>query len=61
MPVVTIQMAAGRTLEQKRQVIEEFSATLVSVLKVDLSDITIFVHELPRESIARAGRLLSER
>jgi 4-oxalocrotonate tautomerase len=61
MPVVTIQMAAGRTLEQKRRVVEEFTATLVSVMKVDPADVTILVHDLPRESIAKAGRLLSER
>ena len=61
MPVVTIQMAAGRSVEQKRRVAEEITATLVSVLKVDPADVTILVHELPRENIAKAGRLLSER
>jgi 4-oxalocrotonate tautomerase len=61
MPVVTIQMAAGRSLEQKRRVAEEITTTLVSVLKVDPADVTILVNELPRESIAKAGRLLSER
>lgn len=61
MPVVTIEMAAGRTLEQKRRVVEEFTATLVAVLKVDPADVTVLVHELPRESIAKAGVLLSER
>jgi 4-oxalocrotonate tautomerase len=61
MPVVTIQMAAGRTLEQKRRVVEEITATLVSALEVDPIDVTIMVHELPRESIAKAGKLLSER
>jgi 4-oxalocrotonate tautomerase len=61
MPVVTIQMAAGRSLEQKRRVAEEITATLVSVLKVDPADVTILINDLPRESIAKAGRLLSER
>ena len=61
MPVVTIHMAAGRTLEQKRRVVEEFTATLVNVMKIDPAEITILVHELPRESIAKAGVLLSER
>ena len=61
MPVVTIQMAAGRTLKQKRRVVEEFTATLVDVMKIDPAEITILVHELPRESIAKAGVLLSER
>ena len=61
MPVVTLEMAAGRSLAQKRRVIEEFTATLVSALNVDPAEITILVHELPRESIAKAGVLLSER
>ena len=61
MPVVTIEMAAGRTLEQKRRIVEEFTATLASVLKIDPAEVTILVHELRRESIAKAGRLLSER
>lgn len=61
MPVVTIEMAAGRTLEQKRRVVEEVTATLSSVLVVDPAEVTILVHELPRENIAKAGRLLSER
>jgi 4-oxalocrotonate tautomerase len=61
MPVVTIEMAAGRSLEQKRRVVSEVTATLASVLEVDPAEVTILVHELPRESIAKAGRLLSER
>ncbi len=61
MPIVTIQMAAGRTLEQKRQVVEGFTTTLVDVMKIDPAEITILVHELPRESIAKGGVLLSER
>jgi 4-oxalocrotonate tautomerase len=61
MPVVTLEMAAGRSLAQKRQVVEEFTATLVAALGVDPAEITILVHELPRESIAKAGVLLSER
>jgi|GEM_PF-483240 len=61
MPVVTIEMAAGRTLDQKRRVVEEFTNTLVSVLGVDPAEITVLVHEIGRDSIAKAGVLLSER
>lgn len=61
MPVVTIEMAAGRSLEQKRRVVSEVTATLASILEVDPVEVTILVHELPRESIAKGGRLLSER
>lgn len=61
MPVVTVQMAAGRSPEQKRRIVEDFTATLVAVLKVDPADVTIFVQELPRDHIGRGGVLLSER
>ncbi len=61
MPVVTIEMAAGRTLEQKRRVVAEVTSTLSSILAVDPAEVTILVHELPRESIAKAGTLLSDR
>ncbi len=60
MPVVTIQMSSGKTLEQKRQIVEEITDTLVRTLQVDPAMITILIQELSRENIGKAGRLLSE-
>ncbi|KAF5065753.1 Tautomerase enzyme [anaerobic digester metagenome] len=60
MPVVTIQMSSGKSLEQKRQIVEEFTDTLVRTLKVDPSMITILIQELSRENIGKTGSLLSE-
>ncbi len=60
MPIVTIQMSSGKSVDQKRQIIEEFTGTLVRTLGVDPSTITILIQELPRENIGRTGRLLSE-
>jgi 4-oxalocrotonate tautomerase len=60
MPVVTIQMAKGRTQEQKRALVEGITNTVMQTLKVDPDWVTILISELERENIARAGTLLSE-
>lgn len=60
MPVVTIRMAEGRTLEQKRKLAGEITAAIVGTLSVDPERVMVFFEELESENIARAGRLLSE-
>jgi 4-oxalocrotonate tautomerase len=60
MPVVTIQMAKGRTQEQKRALVEGITNTVMQTLKVDPDWVTILISELERENSARAGTLLSE-
>lgn len=60
MPVVTIRMAEGRTLEQKRILAAEITAAITRTLGVDPERVTLFFEELGTENIARAGKLLSE-
>lgn len=60
MPIVTIQMARGRSTAQKKKVADEITASLVETFGVDPDWVTILFQELDRESIARAGVLLPE-
>ena len=60
MPVVTIRMAKGRTLEQKRRLAAEITAAITGTLGVDPERVTLFFEKLETENIARAGRLLPE-
>ncbi|MCE5339352.1 MULTISPECIES: 2-hydroxymuconate tautomerase [unclassified Methanoculleus] len=60
MPVVTIRMAEGRTLEQKRILAGEITAAITRTLGVDPERVTLFFEELKSENISRAGKLLSE-
>lgn len=60
MPVITIRMAEGRTLEQKRILADEITAAVTKTFGVDPQVVTIFFEELRTESIARAGKLLTE-
>lgn len=60
MPVVTITMAKGRTVAQKKQIAGEIADTITRVLDVPVERVTILIHELEKENIALSGVLLSE-
>ena len=60
MPVVHISMASGRTLEQKRAVVKGITDVLVKELSVNSDIVTIHIHEIGRENIAKSGVLLSD-
>ncbi len=58
MPVVTIQMAKGRTNEQKKKLIADITATITTTLGVPPEMVTIMIHELDRENIGKSGKPL---
>lgn len=60
MPVVTIQMAEGRSLDQKRRVVQEITRSIAETFQVDPGVVTVLIQELKRENIAKSGVLLSE-
>jgi len=61
MSVVRIDMIEGRTVEQKRKIVQEITDTLVRVAGVKAEDVRIIIVDHPRENLATAGQLLSER
>ncbi len=60
MPVVQVHLKAGRTLEQKRQLVERITTTLVEVCGSVPDRVHVIIDEVPEESWGRGGRLLSE-
>lgn len=60
MPVVIIKMAKGRTIEQKKVLIREFTKTITDTLAVEPEMVTIFIDELDRDNIGKSGRMLSD-
>jgi len=60
MPVVIIKMAKGRTVEQKKVLIREFTKTITDTLGVGPEMVTIMIDELDRDNIGKSGRMLSE-
>lgn len=59
MPVITIQMSEGKTIEQKQTVASAITQTVASTFGVDPAAVIILFQELPRECIARGGELVS--
>jgi len=61
MPLVTIQLLEGRSVEQKKQLVEAITKALVDIAKTEPEAVTIIFDDYPRHNWARAGRLMSER
>lgn len=57
MPFVTIQIAKGHSVEQKRQLAKAVTDTLVSSLGTKSEWVTIHINEFERENWAVGGEL----
>ncbi len=61
MPVVTIKIAKGRSVEQKRALVEEVTQALVSTIDVKSDWVTVLIEEYERENWATGGELHSDK
>lgn len=61
MPVVTIKIAKGRSVEQKRELAKKFCDTMVSVLGVKPEWVSIIIDEYDRENWSTGGELHSDK
>ena len=60
MPHVQITMLAGRTVEQKRRLVQRLTDVLCEELQAKLEAVVITLIEVPRENYARGGVLKSD-
>ena len=58
---VQITLLAGRTMEQKRRVVRRITEAMCEELNVKAEKLTVAFVEVPRDSYARNGILLSDR
>ncbi|MCC7372749.1 MAG: tautomerase family protein [Chloroflexi bacterium] len=61
MPEIILELAEGRTVDQKRQIVKEFTETMVRVCGVDPEAVVVIIHEIPRTDKAKGGRLFIDR
>lgn len=61
MPVVTVEMLKGRTVEQKRNLAKEITNVLVNVLRIKPEVISVIIREMDKENWATAGQLYSDK
>jgi 4-oxalocrotonate tautomerase len=61
MPEIILELAEGRTVEQKRTIVKEFTDTIVKVCGVDREAVVVIIHENPRTDKAKGGVLFCDR
>ena len=61
MPEVIIELAEGRSLEQKRALVKDITDAVVRNCSVPVDAVTVIIHENPRTDKAKGGVLFSER
>lgn len=57
MPVVTIQLWRGRTVEQKRALVKAITEAMVEHAGARPDGLHVIIQEIPRENWGRAGVL----
>lgn len=61
MPIINVAMLEGRTLEQKRRLVEEMTKLVCDVLGCSEDAVTIKLEELAKENLAKGGKLFLDR
>lgn len=61
MPIITIKLAKGRSLDLKRQLVQAFTEAAVKILAVQPEWVTIIVDEYDRENWASCGELHADK
>src|SRR3954468_16246889 len=61
MPEIILELAEGRTVDQKRQIAKEFTDTIVRVCGVDPEAVVVIIHESPRTDKAKGSVLFCDR
>lgn len=60
MPVVTVEMWEGRTIEQKKQLVKDIAAAFVK-MGVAEEHLQIILKDVPKHNWATGGKLASEK
>lgn len=60
MPVVTIQMWAGRTVDKKRKLVRAITDAMIEHADCKPDHLHVIIQDIPKDSWARAGVLGSD-
>jgi 4-oxalocrotonate tautomerase len=61
MPLVTISIREGKTVEEKRALVKAVTDAIVRAVGVKPESVSIVLYDLPATNFAREGILLSDR
>jgi len=60
MPLVTINMLSGRTLDQKRQMAKDVTEAIVKNVGCPDTAVQIMINEVESQNLAQAGKLFCD-
>ena len=60
MPIVTIQQGP-RGIELKRELVKQITESFVNALSVPAESVQVWIHEVPTDSWAVAGKLIADK
>ena len=61
MPVITIQMWEGRSVEQKRELVKAITKAMVDIGKTRQEAVQVIIHDVPKNNWGTGGMLASEK
>lgn len=61
MPYVTVKMLAGRTVEQKRVLIEKVTAAVSESVDAPKENVTVFIEEMEKTDYGQAGVMFADK
>ncbi len=60
MPLITVQMFEGRTVEQKRELVAAITEAVVRIAKTTPEATEVIITDVPKHNWAHAGKLASD-
>jgi 4-oxalocrotonate tautomerase len=60
MPIIRVEMVAGRTVEQKRELVEVLTRETARIVGSSASSIFVVIDDVNKENWGAGGKLLSD-
>lgn len=57
MPIVQVELLEGRTIEQKRTLVEKVTQAIVESVGAPAENVTVIIRDMPKENLGKAGKL----
>lgn len=61
MPIVTIELIEGRSVEQKRELAKRITDAITDVTKIVPEAVEVIFHDLKKENYSKAGVLFMDK
>jgi len=61
MPIIQIELLEGRTIDQKRALVERVTRAVCETINAPAEAVSIIIREMKREDYAKAGKLAADK